>query len=66
MSTAVVLGFEIEWFDNISSLMQIMFLKYFVDDNTIEILKEKSAFLKRIYYPEIKLSDLFLGNTITM
>jgi hypothetical protein len=61
-----ILGFTIDWFDPVSSLVQTMFLKFFVDDNTIEILTDKSAFLKRIYYPDVKLSELFLGNTITM
>lgn len=62
----IILGFNIEWYDNISNMIQNLFLKFFVADNTIEILKEKSAFLKRIYYPDVKFSDLYLGNTLTM
>jgi hypothetical protein len=61
-----ILGFNIEWYDNVSNITHTLCLKFFVDDNTIEILREKSAFLKRIYYPEVKFSDLFLGNTITI
>jgi hypothetical protein len=64
--SSIVLGFNLEWYDNISSITHQLFLKFFVDDNTIEILSEKSAFLKRIYYPDVRFSDLFLGNTLTM
>mmetsp|Transcript_3442 Transcript_3442/g.5367 ORF Transcript_3442/g.5367 Transcript_3442/m.5367 type:complete len:332 (-) Transcript_3442:147-1142(-) len=61
-----VLGFELEWLDEVSGLLTTLYMKYFIDDNTIELLKENSTFLKRIYYPDVKLSDLFLGNTITV
>jgi hypothetical protein len=63
---SVILGFDLEYFDPLSQLTQKLYLKYFLNDNTIEILKEKSAFLKRIYYPEVTLSDLFIGNSIAM
>lgn len=61
-----ILGFEVEWYDQISGLVHNLFLKFFTEDNTIELLKEKAAFLKRIYYPELRLQDLFIGSTITM
>ena len=61
-----VLGFELEYFDPLSELTQTLFLKYFVDDNTIEILGEKTAFLKRIYYPDVKMEDLYVGNAISV
>jgi len=61
-----VLGFELEWFDEVSGILQTLYLKFFLDDNTIEILKGTSTFLKRIFYPEVKLSDLFVGNSITV
>lgn len=61
-----IIGFDIEWFDPISELTHKMFLKFFLEDKTIEILTEKSTFLKRIFYPEVTLSDLFVGNSITM
>lgn len=61
-----VLGFELEWFDDVSGLLQTLYLKFFLDDNTIEVLKGNSMFLKRIYYPDVKLSDLFVGNSINM
>ena len=61
-----VLGFELEWFDEVPGLLQKLYLKLFLDDNTIELLKDTSTFLKRIYYPVVKLSDLFVGNTITV
>eukprot|EP01039_Chlorochromonas_danica_P007083 gene7083-7833_t len=61
-----ILAFEVEWYDRISELVQNMYLKFFVEDNTIEIQKEKSTFLKRIFYPEVTLHDLFVGGTITI
>jgi hypothetical protein len=61
-----VLGFELEWFDTVSGIMHVMYLKYFLDDNTIELLQNKTVFLKRIFYPEVRLNDLFIGNSITV
>ena len=61
-----ILGYEIIWFDPVASLSKKLFLKFFLDDNTIEIHNEKSAFLKRIYYANISLNDLYVGNTITI
>lgn len=61
-----VLGFELEWFDQVAGALQTLYLKFFLDDNTVELLKDNSTFLKRIYYPDIEISDLFVGNSITM
>jgi hypothetical protein len=61
-----VLGFELEWFDPLSSGLKSLFLKYFIDDSTIEILEKERTFLKRIFYPEVKLEDLFCGNTVNI
>lgn len=66
MSSGAVLGFELSWFDPVAGQLKKLFLKYFLDDNTIEILAGESTFLKRIFYPEVKFVDLFLGNSITM
>lgn len=66
MSQGAVLGFECEWFDGISGELNVLFLKYFLDDNTIEILTPTRTFLARIYYPDVKVTDLFLGNSITV
>lgn len=66
MSSGAVLGFECEWFDGISGELNKLFLKYFLDDNTIEILSTTRTFLARIYYPDVKVTDLFLGNSITV
>ena len=61
-----ILGFELDWFDPLSELTHSLFLKFFVDDNTIEILGAKATLLKRIYYPDVKLEDLFIGNSISV
>ncbi len=62
------LGFEVEWFDTVASSVQILYLKYFIEDGTIELIHstKSSTFLKRIFYPSITLSDLFIGNSVTV
>lgn len=59
-----VLAYEVSWFDKNAELSKKLYFKFFLDDNTIEILDEKSAFLKRIFYPDVTLNDLYLGNSI--
>ena len=61
-----VLAYEVSWFDRIAGQSKKLFFKFFLDDNTIEILDEKSAFLKRIFYPEVTLNDLYIGNSVTV
>lgn len=61
-----VLGFEGEWFDHVSGLLQIIYVKFFLDDNTLELLTGKSTFLKRIFYPDVTIHDLYLGNSINV
>ena len=62
------LGFEVEWFDTVASSVQVLFLKYFLDDDTIELIHstKNSTFLKRIYYPSVSLNELFIGNSVTV
>jgi nucleoside-diphosphate kinase len=66
MSSGAVLGFECQWFDEISGQLNKLYLKYYLDDNTIEILTDTRTFLARIYYPDVTVTDLFLGNSITV
>jgi nucleoside-diphosphate kinase len=66
MSSGAVLGFECEWFDTISGELNVLFLQYFLDNNTIQILGKHRTFLARIYYPDVKVTDLFIGNSITV
>ena len=64
--SGLVLGFECEWFDPISQQLNILYLKYFADDNTIEILTSTRCMLARIYYEGVHFRDLFVGNSITV
>ena len=48
-----------------SATSYILFLKFFLDDNTLEILGTQRHLLKRIYYLSVTASDLFRGNSIT-
>ncbi len=65
-SNNICLGFNVEWFDPLASLLHHMQLKYFISDGTIEILEKDKCFLKRIYYPEVKLEHLFIGGSVTV
>ena len=64
--SSAVVGFEVEWFDPVARILQTMYLKYFIDNNTLELLQNGKFFLARIYYPDVQLSDLFIGNSITV
>lgn len=57
-------SFEVDWFDPIAKIIQSMYLKFFMDNNTLELLQGSKFFLARIYYPEVVLEDLFIGNSI--
>lgn len=61
-----VLGYNLEWFDLISNSFKFLSLKFDSDVNTVELVQDRTVFLKRIYYPDIQLSDLYLGNSITI
>ncbi len=61
-----VLGFEVEWFDQVSGILQTLYLKFFLDNNTIELLHNNTIFLKRIFYPEVRLEDLYIGSSVTV
>ena len=63
---SLAIAFEAEWFDPVARLIRTLYLRFFLDDNTIEILQEKNFLLKRIFYADCQLSDLFVGNSITM
>ena len=62
----VELSFNVDWFDNVSGQTSTMFLKFYLENNTLEILTDKRTFLARIYYENVTISDLFVGNTVTM
>lgn len=60
--------FAVEWFDSQAQIVRKYSLYYFVVDDTIEMfdLKNRRTFLKRCSYPSIRLSDLFIGATLTV
>lgn len=65
--TGVSLGFECEWFDAIANDLQKLYLKFRVDDGTLELMQDGGkTFLKRIHYPAVTLQDLFLENSVTI
>lgn len=67
MSTQT-LGYEVEWFDVNSGLLQKFFLKFYLDDNTVELLHEtkRQPVLGRIHYPDLSPKELFIGNSVTI
>ena len=64
MSAGLVCGFELDWFDPVSGILKKEYLQFFIEDNTIQVLKGERTLLSRIWYKDIELSDLFIGNTI--
>lgn len=93
-----VLGFELEWYDPVASDVKKLFLKFWIEDNTLELVSGttmeplnppppspalillvlsllscqlkgepgQAAFLKKIYYPQVRVQDLYLGSSLTM
>lgn len=64
MSSGLVCGFELDWFDPVSGILKKVYLQFFIEDNTIQLLSDNRTLLSRIWYKDIELSDLFIGNTI--
>ena len=60
------MAFDVEWFDPVAKLLQKMYLKFFTENNTLELLQGSKFFLARIYYPDVTISDLYIGNFITI
>lgn len=60
--------FVCEWFDVQSEMTKQFLLTYYNVDNTLELFDMKLArpFLKRCSYPSIELSDLRVGNQISV
>eukprot|EP00450_Noctiluca_scintillans_P022555 CAMPEP_0194512674 /NCGR_PEP_ID=MMETSP0253-20130528/44745_1 /TAXON_ID=2966 /ORGANISM="Noctiluca scintillans" /LENGTH=374 /DNA_ID=CAMNT_0039356159 /DNA_START=12 /DNA_END=1136 /DNA_ORIENTATION=+ len=60
--------FYVEWFDAQADLLRRYMLTYYKRDKTIDMYdpKNKRPFLKRSEYPEVKLSDLYIGAIITV
>lgn len=64
-----VLGFAAEWYDPIAREITNLFLKFFLEDGTIELLKngiKQSTFLKRIHYPQVTIQDMFIGSSLSV
>ena len=61
-----ILGYELEYFDPIPNVVRTLWMKYRTEDGTIELREEDKIFLKRIKYEEIRIEDLFAGNTISI
>jgi nucleoside-diphosphate kinase len=66
MSQDAVLGFECEWFDEISNQLHKLFLKFYLSNATLEIQGTQRTMLARIFYPSVTAADLFVGNSITV
>lgn len=63
------LGFAAEWFDPIAREVTKLWLKFFLEDGTIELIKngiKQSNFLKRIHYPQVTIQDMYIGSTLSI
>ena len=65
-SEATVLGFEVNYFDALSSKSTKLWLSFRLEDETIELHDDERVFLKRIAYPGIKAANLVIGSSINM
>jgi nucleoside-diphosphate kinase len=64
-----VLCFLCEWFDNHAQLQRLYQLKYFSDQNEIEMfdMKSRRVFLKKSPRPEgLELKDMYLGSQVVI
>ena len=60
--------FICEFYDSMAGIVRKYQLYYYPDDNTIEMhdMKIKKIFLKKVNYPEITMTNLYLGSDITV
>lgn len=64
-----ILGFVAEWYDPIAREITNLYLKFFLEDGTIELLKngiKQTTFLKRIHYPQVAIQDMFIGSSLSV
>ena len=61
-----VLGYELEYFDPIPNVVKTLWMKYRSEDGTTELREGEKIFLKRIKCEDIRLEDLYVGNTISI
>jgi len=64
-----IIGFAAEWYDPIAREITNLYLKFFLEDGTIELLKDglkQSTFLKRIHYPQVAIQDMFIGSSLSI
>ncbi|PAA52230.1 hypothetical protein BOX15_Mlig031786g1, partial [Macrostomum lignano] len=57
-----------EWFDPQAAIVRRYQLLYYTADNTVEMfdLKNRRSFLRRTTVDNLKLADLFIGNTVNV
>jgi nucleoside-diphosphate kinase len=60
--------FEVEWYDQQADILRYYRLFFFPLDNSVEMYDKKMnrVFLKRIEIPSLKLSDMFVGASVTV
>ncbi|EGR27179.1 nucleoside diphosphate kinase 7, putative [Ichthyophthirius multifiliis] len=60
--------FITEWYDTNAGIVRQFHLYYFINDNLIEIydLKNKRIFLKKCEYPQIQISNLYIGSILNI
>ena len=60
--------FLVEWYDQPADLVRKYQLTFYCIDNSVDMydLKNRRIFLKRMQIPSLALTDIFLGNTITV
>ncbi len=61
-------SFDVTWYDDVADLERPYILSWYLNNNDIEMIdvRNRRSFLKRSPYSNIKLSDLFVGNCVTI
>jgi nucleoside-diphosphate kinase len=62
----IQLAFECDWYDPVTGLLNKLYIKFFTENKTIEILTDVKIFLSRIFCPGVVQSDFFIGNSVTI
>ncbi|XP_046383414.1 nucleoside diphosphate kinase 7 isoform X2 [Ischnura elegans] len=61
-------SFLVEWYDDLASITRKFCLRYFISNNTVELveLKNGKTFLKRIKCDGVTLKSIYLGSTLNI
>ena len=57
-------SFEVDGFAPIATIIQNMYVKFFMENNTLELRQVRQLLLARIDYPKVFWEERFIGHSI--